>query len=310
MTQELETVIMTAVETHVEQAVALLTELVNIPSVVPLGSESAGDGERRVQEVLERELRALGAEVDLWEPDVAELAAAYRGKPGFQPNRQFENRPNLVARLPGDGTGRSIMLAGHIDVVAADSADWHSEPFDARIVDGRLVGRGTADMKAGVVASWLALKALKEAGVQLAGDVLFVSVVDEEVGGMGTLAVTHRGYRADAGVMTEPTGLTLCPVVRGIIWGHIDVPGRAGHIEEPFDAANPEAPIDAIDKARIVLGAIDKINASWRNDPRKSHPLIEIPNQVSVSMIHAGDHPSSFAATCRITFDIQYLTSE
>ena len=299
-----------AVDERAQRAVEVLAEIVRIPSVVPLTDAYERTGESDVQAVLARELRALGAEVDVWDGDAAMLADRYRGRPGFQEGRRFDERPNLAAVVNGQGGGRSIMLAGHIDVVAADSAAWRVDPWGAEVIGGRMYGRGTADMKGGVVASLLALMALRRAGVRLAGDVVFASVVDEEVGGMGTLALIDRGYRADAGIMTEPTGLTICPVVRGILWGRIEVSGRAGHIEEPFGAGEPDAPIDAIEKGRLVLAAIDALNERWRVDPAKQHPLISGPNQVKVSMVRAGDHPSSYADTCTITIDVQYLTTE
>ncbi len=299
-----------AVDACTEHAVEVLREIVRIPSVVPLTDVYDRTGEADVQDVLAREMHELGARVDVWDPDGAELAQKYRGRPGFQEGRRFEGRPNLAAVLVGEGGGRSIMLAGHIDVVAANSSAWSVDPWSGEIREGRIFGRGTADMKGGIVASLLALKALRQAGVRLAGDVVFASVTDEEVGGMGTLALIDRGYRADAGIMTEPTGLTVCPVVRGILWGRIEVMGRAGHIEEPFDPDADDAPIDAIEKGRAVLAAIDSLNARWRDDPAKRHPLIPTPNQVKVSMLRAGDHPSSFADSCSITIDVQYLTTE
>lgn len=310
MTADLRSLIVAGVDAHAERAVELLREIVRIPSVVPLTDVYDQTGEAAVQAVLSRELTALGAEVDVWEPDADALAVKHRGRPGFQEHRRFQGRPNLAAVLRGAGGGPSLMLAGHIDVVDALPEQWQHDPWGAAIVEGRMIGRGTADMKGGVIASLLALQGLQEAGVTLAGDVVFASVVDEEVGGMGTLALIERGYRADAGIMTEPTGLTLCTVVRGILWARIEVPGRAGHIEEPYADDDEDAPVDAIAKARLVLDAIDDLNAAWRTDPAKRHPLIAAPNQVLVSMLRAGDHPSTFAPSCTITIDVQYLTSE
>jgi acetylornithine deacetylase/succinyl-diaminopimelate desuccinylase-like protein len=113
--------------------------------------------------------------------------------------------------LKGEGGGRSIMLTGHIDVVPSGAPEhWVSDPFTPVVAEGFVRGRGTVDMKGGVACMLMAVETLKEIGVELGGDVVFTSVVDEEIGGMGSLAMVDRGYRADAGIMTEPTALLPC----------------------------------------------------------------------------------------------------
>jgi acetylornithine deacetylase len=297
-------------EKSLPYAIEFLSKIVRIPTVAPLSDKYETTGEAACQDYIAEVLKGLGLQVDIWEPDAEALAGKYRGKPGFQEGRRFKQRPNLAATWKGTGGGKSMMLAGHIDVVTAGTDRWRFDPWSATVDNGRLYGRGAADMKGGIAASYLALLALRRAGIRLRGDVVFASVVDEEVGGMGTLALVDRGYKADVAIMTEPTGLAICPVVRGILWARITVTGRTGHIEEPFDPGKEDAPIDAIEKGRLVLGAIDSLNQAWNSSEVKKHPLIPIPNQVKVSMIQAGSHPSSYADTFVITIDVQYLTTE
>jgi acetylornithine deacetylase len=181
------------VDEQTDALVECLSELVSIRSVNPVFQHSEPLEEERCQRFLAARLEDLGFETDLWEPDPEELKQ-YRGKPGYQENRHFEKRPNLAATLRGRGAGRSVMLASHIDVVGvSESEDWEVDPFGGEIVDGRVYGRGAADMKGGVACMLAATEALLELGLRPGGDVVWASVVDEETGGHGyTCARTPR----------------------------------------------------------------------------------------------------------------------
>jgi len=302
--------IVAAVERREHALVPLLRELVRFKSVNPVFIDSAPMEEGRLQEFLAQRLRGLGFDVDLFEPDATGLAS-YRGRPGFQEGRRFEGRPNLAARLRGRGGGHSVMLASHIDVVGVDPSErWTTDPFGGEVRDGRLYGRGSADMKGGTACMLTAVEALLELGLRPGGDVIWASVVDEETGGMGTLALLDRGYRADAAFMPEPTAAKLVTMCRGILWGEIVVRGRSSHIEIPQAPWHEGGAVDAIAKARLVLDSIDRLNEEWATRPEKRHPLLGEPNQVFVSMVRAGQHPSSWAEEARITIDAQYTANE
>jgi acetylornithine deacetylase len=299
----------TAVNLRHEETVALLQELVRVPSVNPYFTRSTGPSrEGDVQDILADRLTRLNARIDRWEPDAGELTR-YAGGPGYYPDRDFRNRPNLAATLPGSGGGRSLLLLGHVDVVSAGEG-WTVDPFGADRRDGTIYGRGTADMKAGLTAAVAALEVLRAAGIRLRGDVILASVVDEEAGGMGTLALVDRGYRADGAIIPEPTDLQVAPLCRGIVWGRVTVPGRAGHIEMPQPSWREGGAVDAIALGRMVLDAIDRLNARWAASPSKRHPLLPLPCQVKVSMLDAGEYPTAYASGMRITFDAQYLPAE
>src|SRR5215207_7645948 len=294
---------------HHESTVALLQELVQVPSVNPYftGTQELSR-ERDVQDFLAGRLERLGARFDEWEPDSVELAR-YAGGPGYYADRDFRGRPNLVATLPGSGGGRSLLLLGHVDVVSPGEG-WTVDPFGADRRGGTIYGRGTADMKAGLTAAVAALEVLRAGGIRLRGDVILASVVDEEAGGMGTLALVDRGYRADGAIIPEPTALQVAPLCRGIVWGSVTVPGRAGHIEMPQPSWREGGAVDAIALGRMVLDAIDRLNARWAASPSKRHPLLPLPCQVKVSMLDAGEYPTAYASGMRITFDAQYLPAE
>ncbi len=276
MKNEQERCIVDAANRNREWITQTLQELIRFESIVMTDPSKAGPGERECQNYLERRLTAAGFKTDLWEPDADALLEIYRGKPGAQQGRNFRGRPNLAGTLSGSGGGRSILLTGHIDVVPpGEIAHWLHAPFAGAREGNSIHGRGAVDMKGGVACMLSATEILRELDVPLSGDILFATVVDEEIGGMGTLAMADRGYRADAGILTEPTGNRVSPLCHGILWGKIVIDGIGGH-----------------------------------TDPRKNHPLMELSNQITVTQVRAGEHPSSTAGRAEIIVDVQYLPSE
>src|SRR5262249_6934436 len=146
-------------------------------------------------------------------------------------------RDNTVGVVAGMGSGRSLALNGHIDVVPpGDPAQWRKcAPFSGLVDDERVWGRGSTDDKSGVIAHAFAAIALRRAGIRLAGDLIMQSVVGEETGDheCGTTAVLRRGFRADAAVVCEPTSLgdgpAVVPVTPGMLWFSVTVAGRQAH---------------------------------------------------------------------------------
>jgi acetylornithine deacetylase len=294
------------VEARSDRIVETLSALVSFPSIVKSNPAEAGPGERDCQLYLQKRLTELGFTTDLWDPDGPALYAKYQGRPGANKGRTFEGRPNLGGTLKGSGGGRSIMLTGHIDVVPPGATEhWTTDPFKPVLKDGFLHGRGTVDMKGGVACMLMAVEILKELDIQLSGDIVFTTVVDEEIGGMGSLAMVDRGFRADAGIMTEPTANQIAPLCHGILWGRIIIDGIGGHAELTPNAWYTSGPVDAVQLCRQMLDGIDILNRRWMFDPKKNHPLMDLPNQMN-----AGEHPSSMAGRAEIIIDAQYLPSE
>ena len=308
---DLTATIAAAVDARVDRIVQTLCDLIAFPSVVKNNPAEAGPGERDCQLYLQARLQALGFVTDLWDPDGPALYDKYKGRPGANRGRTFEGRPNLGGTLAGTGDGRSIMLTGHIDVVPPGALDhWRSDPFRPLVENGFVRGRGAVDMKGGVACMLMAIEILKEIGVPLRGDVVFTTVVDEEIGGMGSLAMVDRGFKADAGIMTEPTGNRIAPLCHGILWGRIVIDGIGGHAELTPDVWHGSGPVDAIQLVRQMLDGIDILNRRWMFDPIKNHPLMDLPNQIIVTQVQAGEHPSSMAGKGEIIVDVQYLPHE
>ena len=162
-----------AVEDRREEAVRLLQELVRIPSV------TGKEGE--VQEVVERAFHERGLEVDRWEAGPEEIGP-YLDHVGEQ--ERYEGRPNVAGVLRGSAGGRSMLLNAHVDTVApGDAAAWSRDPLSGEVEGDLLYGRGSCDMKGGLVTHLVALDALEAAGVGLGGDVTVAATVGEEEGG-------------------------------------------------------------------------------------------------------------------------------
>jgi acetylornithine deacetylase len=311
MRDELGQRIIDAADSSGVRLVQTLQDLIRFESVVMSDPTKAGPGERLCQEYLERRLAANGFTTDVWEPDAEELLRKYAGKPGAQKGRNFRGRPILAGTRQGSGGGRSILLTGHIDVVPpGESTHWTYPPFSGTQVEDRIFGRGAVDMKGGVASMLVAAEILSELRVPLAGDIVFSTVVDEEIGGMGTLAMADRGYHADAGILTEPTDNRVTPLCHGILWGKIILDGISGHAELARRHWDQGGPVDAIGLMRFILAGIDVINERWRTDPWKNHRLMDLPNQIIVTQIKAGEHPSSAAGRAEIIIDVQYLPHE
>src|SRR5262245_47585150 len=259
------------IERRRAELVALASDLIAFDTTAREVGDPARD-EAALQQFLAERLRAAGAEIDLWEPDADEL----QGKPLVPPGLDFAGRPQLVARLPGRGGGRSLLLNGHIDVVSAEPLDlWTSDPFRAEVRDGMLYGRGACDMKGGIAAMVLAAEVL--AG-RLAGDLLVVTNTDEESSGAGGTAVVEHGIRADAGIVTEPTGFDVWVACRGSEYGVVRVPGRPGHAEIAQPGWREGGAVNAIEKATAVVDAIRSLRAEWAARDGLDHPHLSRPD--------------------------------
>jgi len=193
-------------------------------------------------------------------------------------------RPNLVARI-GGGSGRSLMFNGHLDIVGTDGMI-HA-PFDAPQRDGRLYGRGSADMKGGVAAMCAA--AWRAAQEGLGGEIVVAAVADEEYESLGTRALVARGVRAHAAIVTEPTRLAIMPAHRGFAWIEVVVTGRAAH------GSRWDIGVDAIRHAGLLLAELDRVDADLL--PAHTHPLLGR-GSLHASLIEGGIGMSTYPDRC------------
>lgn len=210
-------------------------------------------------------------------------------------------RISLVASLPhpeGPRPGRpTLIVNGHLDVVPVNADAWSHDPFDPRVVGGRLYGRGSADMKGGIAAAVAALSTLERAGLAPGCDLVFHLVADEERGGrLGTQALLERGLiQADACLVPEPTGLALCVAERGLLQARVHVFGRPGHGSRPHEG------ISAIEHAAKLVLAIHGADFGG-----PEHPLLGKPS-ANVGTISGGTTFNTVAESAVLGVDRRVL---
>ena len=267
----------------------LLVQLVE--RATTLGCEDAG----------QREMRRAFTECGLDPVDIPMDADAVRADPGHSPfSWGVRGKRNVVATWAGTGGGRSVILNGHIDVVPPAAEElWTGRPFLARRDGDLLYGRGAGDMKAGLVAMTGAVRALREAGLRLGGDVHLQSVVEEECTGNGTLQclLAGAGADADAAVVTEPHYDHLTVAQVGVLWFHIDIRGIAAH------AGRASLGPNAFDAAYHVLQGLRELEAEL-NAERANYPhyrALEHPINLNPGVVTSGDWASTVPAKCTLS---------
>lgn len=270
--------IVKAVEAGRERTVALHQALVRTPSIT--GDEGAMAA--RTAEAF----RERGLETETWAATAEEMRD-YLEHVGEQPG--YEGRLNVYGTRRGAGGGRSMLLNAHIDTVPeGDHALWTQPPFAANLVDGKVYGRGSCDMKGGLVTHLAALDALSAIGVTLKGDVSVAATVGEEDGGLGALSTVLRGHRADAVLVTEPTELALVTACEGSLVFRITITGRSAH------AATRDEGVSALEKFLPIFADLQAFEKERNTSLR--HPLYDVfPNKVpiNVGVVRAGNWAST-----------------
>ncbi len=259
-----------------QYVIETLQRLVQIDSTNPtLAATNAGEAE--IAATLVELIEAIGMKAVLREV-----------KPG---------RPNVVGILKGSGGGRSLMLNGHTDTVGVEGME---EPFSGAIRDGRLYGRGAQDMKGSLAAMLGAAKAIRDAQLELSGDLILAFVIDEETLSEGTADLVQH-YVTDAAIVTEPTDLTLTLAHRGFIWFEVETFGRAAHGSRYAEG------IDANMRMGRFLAQLEQLEQELRARP--PHPLVGPPS-LHAALIEGGSEISTYAAHCRLTLERRTVPGE
>lgn len=262
-------------------AIKLLQDLIQIPSVNPPGDE------KPVADLCAAYLRDLGLEVAQIEP--------------------VNKRVSNVARLRGSVGHPTLLFTSHTDTFpTGDEANWSYPPFAAEIHDGSIWGIGAKNMKSGLAAAMVAVSAIRACGVDLSGDVLLSQVVDDIVlGDLGLHELVRRDMlHADFAVYTETDPPAKVEIShRGLVFIELTTHGLSKHTKLK-GKTTPQGPVvNAILKMLTVVEAIERMEFSeWKPDPHIPGPPV-----ISVNMIHGGHHRNMTADICTATADCRFL---
>lgn len=266
-----------AVNARRSQITDMLLELVGTSSIT--GSE--GDAQRVIRRMLEQR----GLEIDEFLASNEQIGdnLIHVGE-----QETYEDRPSIVGVRSGTGGGRSLLLNGHVDTVPVeDRTKWSTSP-EGEVIDNRLYGLGSTDMKGGVIGAIAVLDILDDLGVELRGDLKINTVTGEEDGGLGTVSTIMRGHTADAVIVPEPTNLGVVIASGGSLVFRLTVPGVAAH------GANRNAGVSAIENFIPIFQDL----LAWEAERNASvhHPLYdhyENKFPISVGVVRSGDWPST-----------------
>src|SRR3954469_18595410 len=283
--------ILAAVTALEDELVALLQRMIRLPTVNP-----PGEGYEAFVADLRGVLDAYGYATAVHHAP-AELAPLGEGHP----------RPNLVARLPGDGP--LVHLNGHYDVVPVGN-DWTRDPFGGELADGWIYGRGAADMKSGLAAQVIAVEALRR--TEWSGTIVQSAVPDEETvgvdnAGMGFLVEQGR-VEADAVIITEPFGPDGVGIGhKGAIWGEITIFGKQAH------GSSPRLGVNAVEAMARYLARLDtelRPQLDERITELGVTPPVSIHSTLSFDTIHGGAATNIVPDRCTVTFNRRLLPGE
>ena len=258
-----------------DEIIELTRQLIRIPSENPPG------GEGEIAEFIAEKLKDLGLTVRV-----------YEFKPG---------RPSVVGLLSGVKEKPTLMFNGHMDTVPVGDKDlWSVEPFEGVLRDGRIYGRGAADMKGALAAMIASVKAIVESEVNLRGRLILTFVADEEVTGYGTRDLIRRGYRADFAIVGEPNELNVQTAHKGLLWLKVVIRGKAAHASIPHQGVN------AIYRMADFCLALEKMNSPLAE---KKHTLLGPPT-INVGTIKGGIKTNIVPDYCEVTIDRRLIPGE
>ncbi len=252
-----------------------LKDLISVESI----TSSEADGEKKAAILLIDKMKELGIETNF--------------------NEIVPGRANAVGTI-AKSNGPILALNGHLDVVPADKKSWNSNPFITYFENGKIFGRGTADMKGAIAAMLGAVKYILDNDLKINGKLLLSFVCDEEKTNLGTINFLENYSKIDYAVIGEPTGLDINIAHRGVVRMTIKVSGQSGHASEPDKSEN------AIYKMNEIINLIRKYSEEISS---KKHHLLPSPT-IAVTKIKGGTNDNVIPGECQITVDRRMIPGE
>ena len=261
-----------------DQLVADLSAMIRCASVNTFGAPDDFGAEAAMADLFENQLRDLGLEI-----------GTHEVAPG---------RRNVWGTLRGSAGGPTILLAGHMDTVGVDG---YEDPFEPKIIDGYIYGRGSCDMKAGLAAYLEVVRYLQRSEISLSGDLIVAGVIDEEHAMDGSKFFGSHGPKVDCAIVAEPSLLSISASHKGQLLTTIRTKGLAAHSSTPSKGRN------AIYHMAAVLDALQ----GYADDlsRRIPDPDCGLPS-FSVGVIRGGDNACSVPDLCEIDIDRRTIPGE
>ncbi len=292
--------VLTEIDRSIDEVVSFAAELVRIPTVNPPGE----DYETCARAIGDR-LHRHGLEVE------------YHPAAGRPEHTAAHPRVNVTGLWRGAHARPLVHLNGHFDVVPAGDG-WTMEPFGGTVKDGRLYGRGSADMKAGIAAAVYAVEAIRRAGIRIGGSIEISGTVDEESGGWAGVAwLAEQGRihasRTDHVIIPEPLGVDrICVGHRGVYWFEVTTRGRIAHGSMPFLGRNAIEDMGRVlEMLRTsLLPQLEKRSTTMPVVPvQAKHPTLNVNAIVGGQSADLGQTPC-VADRCSAVFDRRFTLEE
>lgn len=255
----------------------ILMNLISIDSTNPR-LVAGGKGEKEISEYIENFLKSKGLDVVTQEVE--------------------QGRKNVIGILKGKGRGKTLMLNGHLDTVGTEGME--IPPFLPKYEDGRVYGRGSIDMKAGLAGMLISVETILREKIELKGDLILAFVVDEEYESKGTELLV-KSFKVDSAIVCEPTDLKIGIAHKGFVWVKVEIFGKSAH------GSKPEEGIDAIVKAGRFLWELEKFSKNVLSI--KSHNLLGPPS-IHASLIRGGRELSTYPDYCEIELERRTIPGE
>lgn len=205
------------------------------------------------------------------------------------------NRGNVIGRLKGTGQREALLFNGHLDTVPPGDIKWEHEPYSGDIADGKIYGRGTADMKGGLAAMLIAIKAIKHSGLELKGDFIYTATAGEETDSLGAVKFVEDGGLKDVGaiIIGEPSSSGINIAEKGAFWVEMTTYGKTAH------GAFPDKGINAVIHMNALLSELIRYKFKYEENEMVGHPTMNI------STINGGVKTNVVPDKCSITIDMR-----
>jgi succinyl-diaminopimelate desuccinylase len=231
------------------------------------------------------------------EKPLAELLAAEMASVGMLAEviDLGNNRANVIGRIPGNGKKPALLLNGHLDTVPPGDVEWKYGPYSGDVVDGRIYGRGSADMKGGIAGMIMAAKAIKAADLPLGGDLVFAGTAGEEVDSIGAIDFLNKGGLKNVGaiIIGEPSSCGINIAEKGALWVEVTTYGKTAH------GAFPHRGVNAIVHMNAVVSELLDYEYTYEENALLGHPTM------NVATIHGGVKTNVVPDKCSVTLDLR-----